>query len=136
MLGWFLVVAVGGCSGDDGGTGGTGGAGGSGGAGGGGGQGSSADVKGTASGCDEDTRQTNGEKFTYVPVPVAEPNGYTASFVTGFFAAHLRDEAAGLELLRSNPWPTAALSRCESSRTRVWSGLGQQRRSLPARLCI
>lgn len=57
-------------------------------------------------GCGEDTRQTNGEPFTYVPV--AEANDYTASFVTAFFAAHLLDDAAGLELLRSNPWPTNA----------------------------
>jgi len=57
-------------------------------------------------GCGDDIRQTNGEPFTYVPV--AEANDYTASFATAFFAAHLLDDAAGLELLRSNPWPTAA----------------------------
>ena len=63
-------------------------------------------TEGFAPGCGEDTRQTNGEPFSYVPVD--EANGYTASFVTAFFAAHLRDEAAGLDLLRSNPWPEAA----------------------------
>lgn len=57
-------------------------------------------------GCGEDTRQTNGEPFTYVSV--TEANRYTASFVTAFFAAHLLDDSAGLELLRSNPWPAAA----------------------------
>jgi len=34
--------------------------------------------------------------------------GHTATFVTAFFAGHLLDDATGLELLRSNPWPTAA----------------------------
>lgn len=63
-------------------------------------------TEGFGPGCGEDMRQTNNEPFTYVPV--TEANGYTASFVTAFFAAHLLDEAAGLELLRSNPWPTAA----------------------------
>lgn len=61
---------------------------------------------GFAPGCGEDTRQTNAEPFTYVPVD--EANGYTASFVTAFFAAYLRDEVAGLELLQGNPWPVAA----------------------------
>ncbi|MBW1831637.1 MAG: hypothetical protein DRH23_17035 [Deltaproteobacteria bacterium] len=57
-------------------------------------------------GCGDDTRQTNGEPFTYVPVESA--NGHTATFVTAFFAAHLLNEPAALELLRSNPWPTEA----------------------------
>lgn len=63
-------------------------------------------TEGFAPGCGQGTRQTNGESFSYVPVD--EANGYTASFVTAFFAAHLRGEAAGLALLQSNPWPTAA----------------------------
>jgi len=63
-------------------------------------------TEGFAPGCGEGTRQTDGEPFNYVPVD--EANGYTASFVTAFFAAHLRNEAAGLELLRSDPWPSAA----------------------------
>jgi hypothetical protein len=63
-------------------------------------------TEGFAPGCGYGTRQTDGEPFTYVSVD--EANGYTASFVTAFFAAHLRDEVAGLELLRSNPWPEAA----------------------------
>ncbi|MBW2629729.1 MAG: dienelactone hydrolase family protein [Deltaproteobacteria bacterium] len=57
-------------------------------------------------GCGDDIRQTNDEPFTYVSVESA--NGHTATFVTAFFAGHLLDDAAGLELLRSNPWPTAA----------------------------
>ena len=59
-----------------------------------------------APGCGDDLRQTNGEPFTYVSVESA--NGHTATFVTAFFAAHLLNEPAALELLRSNPWPTAA----------------------------
>ncbi len=59
-----------------------------------------------APGCGDDTRQTNGEPFTYVPVDSA--NGHTATFVTAFFAAHLLNEPTALELLRSNPSPSAA----------------------------
>ncbi len=57
-------------------------------------------------GCGDDLRQTNGEPFTYLPVKTA--NGFTATFVTAFFAGHLQDEPGGLELIRSNPWPTEA----------------------------
>jgi hypothetical protein len=57
-------------------------------------------------GCGDDLRQTNGEPFTYVAVEAA--NGYTATFATAFFAAHLLAEPTALELLNSNPWPTAA----------------------------
>ncbi len=59
-----------------------------------------------APGCGDDIRQTNGEPFTYVSVESA--NGHTATFATAFFAAHLLNEPTALELLRSNPWPTAA----------------------------
>ncbi len=57
-------------------------------------------------GCGDGTRQTNDEPFTYVSVESA--NGHTATFVTAFFAGHLLDEPAALELLRGNPWPTEA----------------------------
>jgi len=63
-------------------------------------------IEGFAPGCGDGIRQTNSEPFTYVSV--ASANGHTASFVTAFFAAHLKGEPAGLELLRSNPWPTDA----------------------------
>lgn len=63
-------------------------------------------TEGFAPGCGEATRQTDGQPFTYVPVD--EANDYTASFVTAFFAAHLLDDATGLELLQSDPWPEAA----------------------------
>jgi len=63
-------------------------------------------IDGFLPGCGDDIRQTNGEPFTYVSVESA--NGHTATFVTAFFAGHLLDDATGLELLRSNPWPTAA----------------------------
>jgi predicted dienelactone hydrolase len=59
-----------------------------------------------APGCGDGTRQIGGAPFTYVSVDAA--NGYTATFVTAFFAGHLLDEPTALELLRSNPWPTAA----------------------------
>lgn len=59
-----------------------------------------------APGCGDGTRQIGGEPFTYVSVDSAD--GYTATFVTAFFAGHLLDEPIALELLRSNPWPTAA----------------------------
>jgi predicted dienelactone hydrolase len=59
-----------------------------------------------APGCGDDTRQIGGAPFTYVSVDAA--NGYTATFVTAFFAGHLSNEPTALELLRSNPWPTAA----------------------------
>jgi hypothetical protein len=63
-------------------------------------------TEGFAPGCGEGIRQTNGEPFTYVAV--GEANGYTASFVTAFFAGHLRGEATGLTFLGSDPWPAAA----------------------------
>ena len=59
-----------------------------------------------APGCGDDSRQTNGEPFTYVSVDSA--NGHTATFITAFFAAHLLNERSALELLRSDPSPTAA----------------------------
>jgi predicted dienelactone hydrolase len=59
-----------------------------------------------APGCGDDTRQTNGEAFTYVSVDSA--NGHTATFVTAFFAGHLLNEPSALELLRSDPLPSAA----------------------------
>ena len=59
-----------------------------------------------APGCGDDTRQTNGDPFTYVSVESA--NGHTATFVTAFFAAHLLEEPTALDLLTSNPWPTEA----------------------------
>ena len=63
-------------------------------------------TEGFAPGCGEGIRQTNGEPFTYVAV--GEANGYTASFVTAFFAGHLRGDATGLTFLGSDPWPAAA----------------------------
>jgi len=63
-------------------------------------------VEAFSPGCGDDIRQTNGEPFTYIAVDVA--NGYTATFVTAFFAGHLLQEPTALELLRSNPWPAAA----------------------------
>ena len=63
-------------------------------------------IEGFAPGCGDGIRQTNGEPFTYVSVESA--NDRTASFVTAFFAAYLLNETAGLELLRSNPWPDTA----------------------------
>lgn len=57
-------------------------------------------------GCGDDTRQTNGEPFTYVPVD--EALDYTASFVTAFFAGQLLMDPIALELLESDPWPDAA----------------------------
>lgn len=59
-----------------------------------------------APGCGAADRQTNGEPFTYVSVDSA--NGYTATFVTAFFSGHLLNEPTALELLRSNPFPSAA----------------------------
>jgi predicted dienelactone hydrolase len=61
---------------------------------------------GFAPGCGDGSRQTNNEPFTYVSVEAA--NGYTAAFVTAFFAGHLQGEPTGLELLASDPWPSAA----------------------------
>jgi predicted dienelactone hydrolase len=59
-----------------------------------------------APGCRDGLRQTNGEPFTYVSVDSA--NGHTATFVTAFFAGHLLNEPTALELLGSNPFPSAA----------------------------
>ena len=59
-----------------------------------------------APGCGDGLRQTNGEPFTYVSVDSA--NGHTATFVTAFFAGHLLNEPTALELLRSDPSPSAA----------------------------
>ncbi len=59
-----------------------------------------------APGCGDGFRQTNGEPFTYVSVDSA--NGHTATFVTAFFAGHLLNEPTALELLGSNPFPSAA----------------------------
>ncbi|MGB3052751.1 MAG: hypothetical protein WBB42_17245 [Polyangiales bacterium] len=59
-----------------------------------------------APGCENGTRQTNDEPFTYVSVDSAK--GHTATFVTAFFAGHLLNEPSALELLRSNPSPNAA----------------------------
>jgi len=58
-----------------------------------------------APGCGDGLRQTNGEPFTYVSVDTA--NGHTATFVTAFFAGHLLNEPSALELLRSDPSPSA-----------------------------
>ena len=63
-------------------------------------------TKGFSPGCGDGIRQTNGEPFTYVPVDAA--NDDAATFVTAFFAGHLLGDAAGLELLRGNPWPGTA----------------------------
>lgn len=59
-----------------------------------------------APGCGEGIRQTNGEPFSYVSVESA--NGHTASFVAAFFAGYLLGDPAGLELLKSDRWPTEA----------------------------
>ncbi len=63
-------------------------------------------IAGLDEGCGDGLRQTNGEPFTYVSVDSA--NGHTATFVTAFFAGHLLNEPTALELLRSNPFPSAA----------------------------
>jgi len=63
-------------------------------------------IDGFAPGCGDGIRQTNGQPFTYVPV--ASANGYAGTFVTAFFAGELLNQAAGLDLLRSDPWPVAA----------------------------
>ena len=63
-------------------------------------------TEGFAPGCGDGDRQTNGEPFTYIGV--GEANDYTASFASAFFAAHVLDDPEALELLRSNPWPSAA----------------------------
>jgi hypothetical protein len=63
-------------------------------------------TEGFAPGCGDGERQTDGEPFSYVPV--GEANGYTATFATAFFAGHVLGEPGGLELLRSDPWPSAA----------------------------
>ncbi len=63
-------------------------------------------IDGFAPGCGDGIRQTNGQPFTYVSV--ASANGYAGTFVTAFFAGELLNQAAGLDLLRSDPWPVAA----------------------------
>lgn len=63
-------------------------------------------TEGFAAGCGEGERQTNGEPFTYIGI--GEANDYTAAFASAFFAAHVLDDPEALELLRSNPWPSAA----------------------------
>ena len=59
-----------------------------------------------APGCGDGERQTDGEPFTYVPV--SDANDFTATFASAFFAGHVLGEPSGLELLRSNPWPSEA----------------------------
>ena len=61
---------------------------------------------GFAPGCGDGERQTDGEPFTYVPV--SDANDFTATFASAFFAGHVLGEPSGLELLRSNPWPSEA----------------------------
>ena len=61
---------------------------------------------GFAPGCGDGERQGSAEPFTYIGV--SEAKDYTASFASAFFAAHVLDDSDALELLRSDPWPSAA----------------------------